>query len=168
MNASRGQSDPFSGIDRTVQDPPWSKLAAEAPDLAALRRPEIGLPVTFELAGIPRTKKNSRRWFRQGKKRFLVPSAAYERWEERCIYQLNRVWHLNPISVPVKIKALVYRDRNVGDLDNFIVAVGDMLQKARVLASDRLVKAWDGSRLLVDRAAPRVELTIERMEDEPT
>src|ERR1017187_7823878 len=65
-----------------------------------------------------------------------------------------------PLTIGVNVCALIYRARAVGDLDNYLHAVGDALQKAGVLANDKQIEGWDHSRKLIDRECPRVEIEI--------
>lgn len=58
------------------------------------------------------------------------------------------------------MKASFFRERSVGDLVNYLQALADALQEAGVVADDRLIASWDGSRLHKDSARPRIELEI--------
>ena len=126
------------------------------------------------IEGAPRTKKNSLRRIKRGRRVFTVSSAAHEAWEAMAIPQL-RVGYLrcrravselvghqidDPIIEPMAMRALVYRDRDVGDLLNYLAAVSDALERAGVVADDKLIVSVDGSRLLLDRARPRVEIEL--------
>ncbi len=126
------------------------------------------------ILGAPRTKKNSLRRLKRGKRVFTVPSLAHEQWEAVAVAQLRgqfaqwaRGWpggH-GPLDVPVNLKAIVYRERaGRADLLNFLSAVSDALEKAGVLEDDRLVASLDGSRLLLDRSRPRVEIELSACE----
>lgn len=119
----------------------------------------------FTINGTPRTKKNSPRIVRgKGGRSFVVPSSAAKTWEENAIVQLRaQFYHARqkePIATPVNLRALVYRDRAVGDLGNFLAAVCDALERAGVVTNDRLILGFDGSRLRIDRERPRVEIEI--------
>jgi Holliday junction resolvase RusA-like endonuclease len=109
-----------------------------------------------------------------------MPSKKSKDWEKDAIGQLRR--QVLPRAVPglptfwsdVTVNAQIYRARDTGDIHNFFQAIGDALQGGGgrrnrvpcVLADDSQIKSWDGSRLRLDRKNPRVELTIEPMEDE--
>lgn len=116
----------------------------------------------FVIEGPPATKKNSSRILRSKRGRpFVAPSAAFKRWERYAVLQLRTQAHATEsITTPVNLRALIYRKRNVGDLDNYIAAVCDALQTAGVVVNDKLVQGHDGSRLLLDRARPRVEIEL--------
>lgn len=118
-------------------------------------------PIEFEITGAPITKKNSRRRLRFGSFVKDVPSAAYIEWRDNAALQ---VWawrrDAGPISNEVSVRAVVYGQRNVGDLVNYLQAVGDMLEEIGLVDNDRLIKSWDGSRLRKDALRPRVEIQI--------
>lgn len=119
------------------------------------------------LYGDPRTKKNSARILRSGAGRpFVAPSAAFEAYQESCLWQIKRPH--SPISARVNVRCVYYMKtaRRV-DLANLIEATCDILVKARVLEDDnsKIVAAHDGSRVEIDRKQPRVEIEIEEMEE---
>lgn len=124
------------------------------------------------IEGPPRTKKNHTRRIRRGRRTFTVQSEAHEMWEVSAIVQL-RMQHRRTlvfcaagtaygatIDAPANMRALVYRERNVGDLLNYLASVSDALERAGVVADDRLIVSVDGSRLLLDRERPRVEIEL--------
>jgi hypothetical protein len=129
----------------------------------------------------PKTKKNSSKIIPHLKHAILVPSDAYTKWERAAIRALvgegiikrgppsvkgkptYRVQAVKPIDYPVNCRALIYRDALRGDAVGFYQAVGDFLQLAGVVANDKFIVSWDGSRLLKDATRPRVELELERV-----
>lgn len=131
----------------------------------------------------PRTKKNSAQMIPNMKRPTLIPSAAYLEWERVALRVLigeglvKRIGHnkkgkpiygvhgAKPIDFPVNCRALIYRDRSVGDAVGFYQAIGDFLQLAGVVTNDRFIVSWDGTRLLKDPVMPRVELELERVGD---
>lgn len=116
--------------------------------------------------GVPATKKNSMRPLKMGAFVKLVPSAAYLEWRDVVVPQLRGQFRgLLQIDREVNVCALIYRARNVGDLDGYFCAIGDTLQEARVLDNDRLISGWDGSRRLLDPRRPRVELVISDLDN---
>lgn len=138
----------------------------------------------FVIRAIPRTKKNSQRIVSMGKRCHVcgkrggfpkvLPSLAYEEWLSAAQGQLNVIkqrltaWGaVLPIEAPVGIEAHIYRDRNVGDLSNFLEAIGDMLQAAGIIKDDRQIEDWDGSRRLKDADNPRVEVFLTILSDQP-
>ena len=126
------------------------------------------LPIKIILYGAPRTKKNHQQIFKKGSgRRIVAPSKAYMDYEELCLAQIKRPQRA--ISEAVNVKCLYYMpDRRRVDLVNLLEATDDILVRAGVLTDDRaaIVAAHDGSRVLLDRQRPRVEIVIERMENE--
>lgn len=120
--------------------------------------------IIFEILGAPRTKKNSQRIVVAGSRPRIVPSAAAEEYEHSALWQLPRM--AKPLDTPVNVKCVYYMPtaRRV-DLVNLLEATCDILVRGHVLADDncRIVAGHDGSRVLVDRERPRVEITITEM-----
>ena len=132
---------------------------------------DLPRPICCTIVGPPATKKNSGEIVRGGRRGtgrpFLLPSAAYRRWARLAIPQLAACARAHgPVGVPVTLAATVYRARRVGDLINYLQAIQDVLQDAGVLVDDRWVESLDGSRLALDRANPRVEITLIPMQSE--
>lgn len=115
------------------------------------------------ILGPPRTKKNSLRRIKRGNRIFTVSSEAHQAWEQSASLQLKATRGWQQANVPVSLRALVYRDRNVGDLGNYLAAICDALERAGVVLNDRLIQSFDGSRLLLDKVNPRVEIDLEAM-----
>ena len=115
--------------------------------------------------GEPRTKKNSQQIFINHKtgKPFITTSPAYKD------YLAAAAWQLCPcppatIDRPVNVKCLYYMaTRRKVDLTNLLEATDDILVGAHILADDNssIVVSHDGSRVLYDKARPRVEIEIE-------
>lgn len=104
----------------------------------------------------------------------VLPSLAYEEWEAAALREcvgikskLRAAGVELPIVHPVGVEALIYRERNVGDLSNYLEAVADMLQAAGIIQDDKQIEDWDGSRRLKDSANPRVEIFIEILSEIP-
>ena len=118
--------------------------------------------LTYTLLGTPRTKKNSQRIFRlPGGGARIAPSAAYVQYEKDCLWQIRSP--PRPLAGPVNVKCLYFMPtRRRVDLTNLLEATDDILVKAGVLSDDcaAVVAAHDGSRVLLDRKRPRVEITI--------
>jgi Holliday junction resolvase RusA-like endonuclease len=116
------------------------------------------------IAGAPRTKGNSRVFFSVKGRPVFAPSKQYQKWIARARYfiemEKTRLGLKEPISAPVQVRAVFYRDRACGDLDNYQKGLGDALQRYGVIENDRLIESWDGSRLAKDAHDPRIELEI--------
>ncbi len=125
------------------------------------------------IVGRPVTKKNSLRRLQRGVRTFTVPSAAHETWVGHAVPQLQAQWNgalrdydgdlRAAMAGPVNLSAQVFRDRDVGDLGNYLAAVCDALEGAGVVADDKLIQGFDGSRLKIDRENPRVEIMLTPM-----
>lgn len=120
------------------------------------------LAYTITLLGPPRTKKNHQRIMRgAGGKPTIAQSKEYIQYEKDCLWQIRSP--PRPLAGPVNVRCLYYMpDRRRVDLTNLLEATDDILVKAGVLADDRssIVVGHDGSRVLLDRQRPRVEITI--------
>lgn len=124
-------------------------------------------PFRLVILGAPRTKKNHSRVIRSRRRLRIVPSAAHEAWARSAIPQLRSQWQQPPLIGRVAVRALFYRERNVGDLVNYLQALADALEHAGVVQNDRLIVSWDGSRLLKDASSPRIEVEITTQRGEP-
>lgn len=116
--------------------------------------------MTFTIPGNPITKKNHQRILktRDGRS-FVAPSVQYKDYEYQCGWFVPA----EGIDYPVNIKCLYYMEtlRRV-DLVNLLEATCDILVKYGCLKDDdsKIVASHDGSRVLLDRKNPRVEITI--------
>ena len=117
--------------------------------------------MTFTILGRPVTKKNSQRIVGVGGRRTILQSRQYIAWEMSAVAQLRvQARGLAAANRPCAMRALVYRDRDVGDLLNYLAAVSDALERAALVENDRLIVSVDGSRMLIDRQRPRVEVEL--------
>lgn len=119
------------------------------------------------LKGAPRTKKNHQQILKNRSGRpFVAPSKDFLLYQEKCLWQIKTPQR--SISEAVNVKAVYYMpNRRRVDLVNLLEATDDILVKAGVLADDcaAVVAGHDGSRVLLDRKRPRVEITITEMEE---
>lgn len=149
-----------------------ASLAGPGPAPAPVA-PELALPWSCTILGGPRTKKNhgQRHWAGGGLKKdgtpgkrhlAALPSKAFLAWQEQALPQLQQaVRGYSPARRDVWVRALVYRDALYrGDLNGYMQAIGDVLQAAGVLGDDFHIESWDGTRRLLDRDLPRVELLV--------
>ena len=113
----------------------------------------------------PRTKKNSGIITTRGKYPRILPSAAFSAWNRIAQLQLRNCRPIDPIGVPVNVRALFYRERLTGDAVGYYQALGDALQEGLIVENDRLIVSWDGSRMLKDAANPRIEIEITEAND---
>jgi hypothetical protein len=120
-------------------------------------------PLRLVLPGAPRTKKNHGRIVPRGRRRILLPSEAWQSWCDALAPQLSAAMQrqgLSPIDRPVNCRALFYRDADRGDAVGYFQGLADVLEHGGVVANDKYLTSWDGSRLRIDRARPRVELEL--------
>lgn len=118
--------------------------------------------------GDPRTKKNSQKPVINKRTGHIVllPSKAFREYEKDALRQI--VYGGTPIDYRVNVKCLYYmKTHRAVDLTNLEEATDDILVKRGVLKDDntRVVAGHDGSRVLYDKENPRVEITIERLEE---
>lgn len=122
------------------------------------------------IIGKPITKKNSQRILRNRRtgKPFVAPSAQYEAYRKAFILQAGKYTPKEPIAVPVAVCAIYYMpDKRRVDITNLMNATHDLLQDSAIIADDssKIVKSVDGSRVLLDRENPRVEILIKEYEE---
>ena len=133
---------------------------------------------SFVIPATPRTKKTSQRITAYGqacscchKKPYIkvMPSEAFEGFRKDCVslapFVRAGIAADLPITAPVAIEARIYRDANRGDWTGYMQALADVLQQSHggmgIIADDRQIQHWDGSRLEVDRQNPRIEVRLE-------
>jgi len=113
------------------------------------------------IPGRPATKKNSSRIVRAGKFSKVLPSEAFERYQDEALWHLKK--HKLKFDFPVSIKCLYWLpDRRWWpDLIGLLQATSDILEKAGILENDRLIDNYDGSRIVgLDKQNPRAEIEI--------
>ncbi|MDD3926365.1 MAG: RusA family crossover junction endodeoxyribonuclease [bacterium] len=140
------------------------------------------------LTGRPTTKKNSSRAIAMygnkavaslppnmmiragGVRQIVLPSKAYETYENSCLAQLNvsgRMFVGWPKTARLNLRAVYYMPdkRSKPDLVGLLQATQDILQKAGIVEDDVSFVSLDGSRIAgIDRNLPRVEIEIEEVE----
>ncbi len=145
---------------------------------------------TFTIEGPPRTKKTSNQIvqvkYRDKKtgqmRKFtkVLPSEAYRKWFHNAMSRspiIRTILRDRGIPLPltgrVHVAAVFYRDADTGDLTGYEQALGDWLQSpqlrpkrngAGIIIDDKQIKCWDGTHLEIDRANPRIEVTIRALE----
>lgn len=122
----------------------------------------------------PRTKKNSPQLIRNMARPILVPSEAYREWERAARGELIRqgickklagndtlFWLKGEaIAAPMNCRALIFRDKLIGDAVGYYQGIADFLEGAGIFTNDKFIVSWDGSRLLKDAHTPRIELEL--------
>lgn len=119
------------------------------------------------LPGSIRSKKNSKRVYKRGRFTKVLPSKAYERWEEdaRAIAKLE-LFHPDsdnfirePLTEDLHVKITAYYKGPQPDLSGCLESVGDCLE-GLAWDNDRQIKSWDGSRVIHCKDFPRTEVEI--------
>ena len=134
----------------------------------------------FTILGAPRTKKTSQRIVHVGAFVKVLPSKQYQEWFKNSMRQaplirrsLEEQGGSLPLTGEVRVQAIFYRDAVRGDLLGYAQGLADYLQEpalsrtgkprrkgAGVILDDAQIVSWDGTRALVDRANPRIEVEI--------
>lgn len=117
----------------------------------------------FVILGKPPVKKNSQRIVvnKTTNARFIMPGSKYKKWHAHAVTQLKAQWRDEPHSGFVHVRAHFFLpDLRRVDLSNLLEAPADALEEAGVLENDYWISSWDGSRRLLDRNNPRIELTV--------
>jgi len=118
------------------------------------------------LPGSIRSKKNSKiptiiGGKEKPRRAIILPSNAYKKWEKEALPEIKAQYpHTEPIISDVHVKAVAYIRGVLPDLSGMTESVGDCLEKAEVIANDKQIKSWDGSRVLRDKDNPRTEVEI--------
>lgn len=116
----------------------------------------------------PKTKKNNQRIIRNNRTGALmiIQNDRYKQFEKDAGWFLKKP--ASPISEPVNIKCVFYRDsRKRVDLTNLLEAIDDILVKYKIIADDNfeIIRGHDGSRVFVDKDNPRVEIEISTLSE---
>lgn len=105
------------------------------------------------------------RAFKSRGKSVVLPSKAYERYEDDCLKQITGK-HRKNIDYKINLKVLYFMPtKGRVDLVNLLSATCDILTKAHVISDDnsKIVVSHDGSRVYYDKENPRAEIYIERV-----
>lgn len=116
------------------------------------------------------SKKNGRRWIQRGKKKFSVPSAAYESWEKSHVAALKAQFKSPKLTgFWIEIKPF-FPDNRMRDTDNLETSILDCLKAAGIIKDDR----WQNHKKpptvhqpVIDSLNPRVEVVIHYGNDNP-
>ncbi|MBU2703664.1 Holliday junction resolvase RusA-like endonuclease [Sporomusaceae bacterium BoRhaA] len=116
------------------------------------------------IPGRPATKKNSSRIVRMGKRRAILPSEAFERYQDEALLHLKKYKQNYDGPVHVCCRYWLPDKRWWPDLVGLLQATSDILEKAGILENDRLIEDYDGSRIVgLDKQNPRAEIEILRV-----
>ena len=120
--------------------------------------------LSFVIPGPPRTKKNHGFRTKQG---HSMPSKAYMEWNKQAQIHLM-LWRKEqdqgdfPLVMDVNCRALIFVKSwdQRGDAVGYYQGLADALQEGGIVENDRLISSWDGSRVLLDKANPRIEIEL--------
>ena len=125
--------------------------------------------LAFTLTVKPRTKKNHMQLvtLKTGRQ-MLLPSKQYKEFEKEVInevYELrkNEVIPSTIIGHPINLKCVFYKEKDYkADLTGYLQAIQDALVEAKVIEDDnhKIIVSTDGSKVLLDRNNPRIEIEI--------
>jgi len=119
--------------------------------------------ITLTLPGAPRTKKNRGKIWKAGKRTIIMPAQPWMDWRDSLVrWQVETRFHPTHLGFDYDLNccALFYRDARRGDAVGYYQGLADVLEELCVVYNDRAITQWDGSRMLVDKANPRVELVL--------
>ena len=121
---------------------------------------------TILILGPPRTKKNHGRLVRNARtgRQRMIPSAAFIAYQDSALAQIAMRGKPPMLARPLNCAAIFYRDAERGDAVGYYQALADILQKAGVVADDKFIVSWDGSRLSKSKRSPRVEIVLTEAE----
>lgn len=117
--------------------------------------------IDITLKGRPATKKNSGRIVFKNGKRIIIPSEAYENYEDACLWQLaGKKLHISGVIV-VECKYYLPNKRSWPDLIGLLQATSDILTKAKIIDDDKWICSYGNSCIAgIDKDNPRAEIRI--------
>ena len=117
--------------------------------------------IDITLKGRPATKKNSGRIVFKNGKRIIIPSEAYENYEDACLWQLaGKKLHISGVIV-VECKYYLPNKRRWPDLIGLLQATSDILTKAKIIDDDKWICSYGDSCIAgIDKENPRAEIRI--------
>lgn len=123
----------------------------------------------FTIPVKPRTKKNhSQLVTLKTGKQLMLPSKAYREFLKE-ITKFFKDKEYVVINAPINLKCIFYKDKDYrSDLVGYLQAIQDALVDVGFLFDDnaKIVVSTDGSRVMLDRANPRIEIEITEVTNE--
>lgn len=119
------------------------------------------MEIEFTIPLNPVGKKNGQNIVYKNGKPIIVQNANYKKYERDCKKFMPKLDE--PISVPCEVSTVFYRkDHRRCDITNLLSCIHDCLVKYGVVSDDNynVIYSVDGSRVFVDPARPRTEVTI--------
>lgn len=154
--ASKAPAAPAPAVEQAPAKGPRKRPKTQVAPVAPGR-------IAFTVPGPPRTKKNSLRRKMIGGQLKTLPSEAWCAWRDKAKPEIQR-WrneqNFAQITWQVNCRALFFRAAAAGDAVGFYQGLADLLEEAGILADDKQIVSWDGSRLEKDARNPRVEVVL--------
>lgn len=131
--------------------------------------------VRLTIYGRPTTKKTKNQVAIVAGRPRVFPSKKWREWVDGARVEVHSKLPSFPIKEEVNCRATFYRWRNAGDAVGYYQALADFLETClacrrrtcscndagvRILADDKWIVSWDGSRLRKDNDDPRIEVTL--------
>lgn len=120
--------------------------------------------LSYTITGNPIVKKNTQKVIHRGGRSFVVYSAQYRGWLNNAMDELAlQKRPEQPIDYPVLLVCKFFmQTKRLVDLSALYEGIQDTLVKMEILADDNfnIVAGHDGSRVLLDRERPRIEIAI--------
>lgn len=119
----------------------------------------------------PRSKKNSQEivFNRKTGKRMVIQNKRYTDFEKECGKYMPNLRQPKPyITKPSNLSCKFYVcDARKRDIANYIEAIQDILVKYQIISDDNynVIASLDGCSMEIDRENPRVEIEIERVDE---
>ena len=120
--------------------------------------------LSYTVTGNPIVKKNTQKVVWRRGRSIVVYSAQYRSWWNNAMDELAvQKKPAEPIDYPVILVCKFFmQTRRVVDLSALYEGIQDTLVKAEILKDDNfnIIVGHDGSRVLLDRDNPRIEVAI--------
>ena len=124
--------------------------------------------VSFTIEGRAATKKNNPQVSCRHNIPTVRPSKAFLAYEAIAVPKLREWWgDKPPIPGPVWVEAWWWMPdyAHWPDHNGLTTALGDILQKARIITDDKHIFSWDGCRIMgIDSADPRVTFAVRTLD----
>lgn len=117
--------------------------------------------VVLVIPGRPKVLKNSKRILGRGRRKIVLPSVAYAKWEAHALASLRGRKSIALIDEPLTAHYRFYfaNRQSEPDVSNLIEGPQDVLAKAGVIANDRLIMRVTAEKFF-GRGEARTEISL--------
>lgn len=122
--------------------------------------------MNYIIHGSIRSKKNSKRIFSTGRFKRVLPSKAYEEWENNAHAELWTQKKGTFFDGPVWVIAKFYYRGPRPDIHGCMESLSDCIEGI-LIENDSQIESWDQTRIYHDKDHPRTEFEIINFTDEP-